>query len=66
MSGREQRILVTRSYAPVPDECANALRLLLEKPVTKIAVESAPGLNGPDVVKESHAHDADENCRGSA
>ena len=35
MSGRKQRVVVSRSYSPAWDQCSRALELLLTKPVSK-------------------------------
>ena len=38
---RASHIAVTRDYRPAPDECARALRTLLDQPVIKKADEPA-------------------------
>ena len=35
MVGRKQGIIVSRSYSPASDRCVRALKVLLDKPVTK-------------------------------
>ena len=45
MSRRKQRIVVSRSYSPAPDQCVRALALLLKKPVS---TEGGPAITAPD------------------
>ena len=58
MSGSRQKVVVSRNYRAVPDECARALTLLLEKSVTKKAVEHTPEPDSLDgtTVKEDTAN----------
>ncbi len=48
MGGRKRGIIVSRSYSPAPDQCVRALKVLLNKPVTK---EGSPTLATLDDAK---------------
>jgi hypothetical protein len=46
MSARRQNIIVFRSYQPVPEDCSQALALLLKAPAHKEAARSAAPNDG--------------------
>jgi hypothetical protein len=59
MSGNGRNTaVVSREYREAPDQCARALKLLLQKPV-KQAAEQTPMPDGPDDVRKGQdAHTA--------
>jgi hypothetical protein len=59
VSSSRQKAIVSRTYKPIPDRCADALKLLLMKPVI---TEGSPSLAAlEDDVKESNGYVATEN-----
>jgi hypothetical protein len=54
MSGSKRSVVVSRSYEAAPDDCARALRLLLNKPVCK---EGGPA-TAPDDEKVRSSNDS--------
>jgi len=50
VSGRKAAPIVSREYQSDPDACANALKLLLKKPINK-AARPAPEPDGCDGTK---------------
>jgi hypothetical protein len=48
MSNRRLSPTVARQYTPTPDACVHALKVLLDKSVTKMAARPAPEPGSPD------------------
>jgi hypothetical protein len=51
MSNPRQNAIISRHYRNAPSYCAQALELLLKKPVSNMAAEPAPEPDGRDGTK---------------